>query len=258
MKKLIPAIILAMTTLAACSLFVDCVDGNGDVETEVRDASPFTAISNETSFHVTYIQGEEHTITVEAESNILPYIETKIRAGALEIGTIRGTRCLNYTSHPVITVTAPDISEIVNAGSGDFLAGSLSGTNVRIVNSGSGDITAGNLTGTEVSIVMSGSGKVMTDDIATTTLKATLSGSGDLTMTGEAASSRYVVSGSGSIFSRYLATDNATVTMSGSGSVYTTVHNKLDAVLSGSGNIYLQGDPEVTLTRTGSGKIIRL
>ena len=258
MKKVIPAIILAMTTLAACSLFVDCIDGNGDLETEVRDAVPFTAIANETSFHVTYIQGDEYTITVEAESNILPYIETKIRAGALEISTIRSSHCLNYTRHPVITVTAPVISEIVSAGSGDFLSGDLSGTSVRIVSSGSGDITAGTLTGSEVSLVMSGSGNVMTDDIAATTMKATLSGSGDLTMTGEAVSSRYVVSGSGSVFSRYFATEAATVTMSGSGSVYTTVYDNLDAVLSGSGNIYLQGDPAINVTRTGSGQIIHL
>ena len=250
MKKVIPAIILAMTTLAACSLFVDCIDGNGDLETEVRDAVPFTAIANETSFHVTYIQGDEYTI--------LPYIETKIRAGALEISTIRGSHCLNYTMHPVITVTAPVISEIVSAGSGDFLSGDLSGTSVRIVSSGSGDITAGTLTGSEVSLVMSGSGNVMTDDIAATTMKATLSGSGDLTMTGEAVSSRYVVSGSGSVFSRYFATEAATVTMSGSGSVYTTVYDNLDAVLSGSGNIYLQGDPAINVTRTGSGQIIHL
>lgn len=258
MKKVIPAIILAMTTLAACSLFVDCIDGNGDVETEVRDAVPFTAIANEASFHVTFIQGPEYTITVEAESNILPYIETKIRGGALEIGTIRGTHCLNYTRHPIITVTAPVISEIVNSGSGDFLAGPLSGTSVMIVSSGSGDITAGTLTGSEVSIVMSGSGNVMTDDVAATTMKATLSGSGDLTMTGEAVSCRYVVSGSGSVFSRYFATDAATVTISGSGSVYTIIHDHLDAVLSGSGNIYLQGDPAISLTRTGSGQIIHL
>ena len=258
MKRVIPAIILAMTTLAACDMFIDCIDGNGNVETELRDAVPFTAIANETSFHVNYIQDDEYSITVEAESNILPYIETDITSGALEIRTIRGVHCLNYTRHPVVTVTAPHISEIVSAGSGDFFSGPLSGTDVKIVNSGSGDITAGTITGTEVSIVISGSGNVITDDIASTSMKATLSGSGDLTMSGEAVTSRYVVSGSGTAFSRYFASDNATVTMSGSGSVYATVNDNLNAVISGSGNLYLLGDPDINLTRTGSGRVIHL
>lgn len=258
MKRVIPAIILAMTTLAACDMFIDCIDGNGDVETELRDAVPFTAIANETSFHVNYIQDDEYSITVEAESNILPYIETDITSGSLEIRTIRGLHCLNYTRHPVVTVTAPHISEIVSAGSGDFFSGPLSGTDVKIVNSGSGDITAGTITGTEVSIVISGSGNVITDEIASNTMKATLSGSGDLTMSGEAVTSRYVVSGSGTAFSRYFVSDNATVTMSGSGSVYATVNDNLNAVISGSGNIYLLGDPDINLTRTGSGRVIHL
>lgn len=259
MKKFVIAITAFTATLSACTLFVDCIDGNGMVETETREAVPFTAIANETSFHVNYIRGDEYSITVEAESNILPYIETDIRGGALEISTVRGTHCLNYTRHPVVTVTAPGISEIVNSGSGDFMAGALAGSDVTIVNSGSGDITAGTLTGTEVSLVMSGSGNVMTDDITATTMKATLSGSGDLTVTGgDAASSRYVVSGSGSVFSRYFTTMDARMTLSGSGSVYATVEDDLEAVISGSGNIYLLGDPEVSLTRTGSGRIIHL
>jgi hypothetical protein len=259
MKRVIPAMIVAMTTLAACSMFVDCIDGNGDVETESRDAVPFTAIANETSFNVNYIQDDEYSVTVEAESNILPYIETDITSGSLELRTIRGTHCLNYTRRPVITVTAPHISELVSAGSGDFFSGPLSGTDVRIVNSGSGDITAGTISGTEVSIVMTGSGNVLTDDIASTSMKATLSGSGDLTVSGgQAATSRYVVSGSGTAFTRYFASDNATVTMTGSGSVYATVYDHLSAVISGSGNIYLLGDPDITLTRTGSGRIINL
>ncbi len=258
MKRVIPAIILAMTTLAACDMFIDCIDGNGNVETELRDAVPFTAIANETSFHVNYIQDDEYSITVEAESNILPYIETDITSGSLEIRTIRGVHCLNYTRHPVVTVTAPHISEIVSAGSGDFFSGPLSGTDVKIVNSGSGDITAGTITGTEVSIVISGSGNVITDEIASTSMKATLSGSGDLTMSGDAVTSRYVVSGSGTAFSRYFASDNATVTMSGSGSVYATVNDNLNAVISGSGNLYLLGDPDINLTRTGSGRVIHL
>ncbi|MDX9772567.1 MAG: head GIN domain-containing protein [Bacteroidales bacterium] len=258
MKTRTIATITVIAALTSCTVFIDCIEGNGDIKTESRAAVPFTAIANETSFHVVYIQGDEYTVTVEAESNLLPFIETEIKNGALGIKTNSDIHCLRYTTQPVITITAPSVSEIVSSGSGDIVAAALDGEEVRLVTSGSGDITAGTIAGSEVSIVISGSGNIMTDDISCTTMEAILSGSGNLTMTGEAVSSRYVVSGSGSIFSRELVAEEAVVNMTGSGSVYTAVTDHLTAVISSSGNIYLQGDPSVNLTRTGSGRVIYL
>jgi Putative auto-transporter adhesin, head GIN domain len=258
MKTGIITILPALVALSSCTLIVDCIEGNGSIRTEEREAVTFNAIANETSFHVIYIQGNEYSITVEAESNILPFIETEISGGALEVNTVKGTHCLRYLTQPVITVTAPFISELVNAGSGDIVAGNLEGEEVKIVASGSGDIFTGTIGAEDVSVVVSGSGNIMTGETGTSTFRATLSGSGDLTISGEAVSSRYVVSGSGSVFSVDLSMESAVVTMSGSGSVYATVYDQLDAVISGSGNIYLRGDPEVSLTRTGSGRIINL
>jgi hypothetical protein len=258
MKTGIITILTGMVALASCSIIVDCIDGNGDLKSEERTVSSFTAIANETSFHVVYVQGTGHSVTVDAESNIIPYIETRVTGGALEINTIRGTHCLRSNTQPVITVTAPYISELVNAGSGDIVAGDLEGEDVKLVVSGSGNIFAGTVAGEDVSVVVSGSGNIQTGEISSTTFKATLSGSGDLTVSGTAVESRYVVSGSGSVYSANLVTKIAIVTMSGSGSVHTTVDDRLDAVISGSGNIYLNGSPQLNLTRTGSGRVIHL
>lgn len=247
-----------MVALASCTIIADCIEGNGVMKSEDRTASSFTAIANETSFHVEYVQGSAYNITVEAESNILPYITTDIRGGALEISTVRGTHCLRYTTQPVITVTAPLISELVNGGSGDIVADDLEGEDVKIIASGSGNIFAGAVSGEDISVVISGSGNIHTDEISSTTFKATLSGSGDLSVSGATVDSRHVVSGSGSVYSANLVTKTAVVTMSGSGSVHTTVDERLDAVISGSGNIYLNGSPQLTVTRTGSGRIIHL
>jgi len=258
MKTGIITVLPVLAALSSCTLIVDCIEGNGNIRTEEREAVTFNAIANETSFHVVYIQGNEYSITVEAESNILPYIETDIRGGALEVSTVKGTNCLRYQTQPVITVTAPFVSELVNAGSGDIVADNLEGEEVKIVASGSGDIFTGTVGGEDLSVVVSGSGNIMTGEVGTSTFRATLSGSGDLTISGEAVSSRYVVSGSGSVFSADLRMESAVVTMSGSGSVYATIYDRLDAVISGSGNIYLRGDPAVSLTRTGSGRVISL
>lgn len=258
MKRTFFVILTIMLGLSACTLIVDCIEGNGIMKSEERTASSFTAIANETSFQVVYLKGSTHSITIEAESNILPYITTDIRGGALEVSTVRGSHCLRYRTKPVITVTAPFISELVNAGSGDILAGDLEGENVKLVVSGSGDILAGAVSADDASAVISGSGNIITDGISVSSFRATLSGSGDLTVKGETLSSRHVVSGSGTVFAGDLQTKTAVVTMSGSGSVYTNVADRLDAVISGSGNIYLHGNPQLSVTRTGSGRIIHL
>lgn len=248
-----------LAALTSCTALLDCIEGNGDLKSEERSASSsFTAIANTTSFHVIYVKGEAHGIRVEAESNLLPYIETDISGGALEIRTVPGSHCLRYNTQPVITVTAPMISELVNAGSGDMVAGPLEGEEVKLITSGSGDITTGGISGEDVTVIVSGSGNVATEEIVATSVKATMSGSGDLAVGGEAANARYILSGSGQVVAGNLVVEEAIVTISGSGSVYTTVTESLDAVISGSGNIYLSGNPQVSLTRTGSGRIINL
>jgi hypothetical protein len=256
MKKGIIFIIPAIVALTSCSLFDDCIEGNGNVVTEERSAEPITAIANSTSFQVIYVRDDDYSITVEAESNILPYIETKIKGGSLEVKTIRGTHCLRCSVTPVITVTAPFISELINSGSGDFVADPLEGEEVKIISSGSGNIVAGEISTGDLRIIISGSGDVTTDYAVTESFSITLSGSGDLDVIGEAGNGKFIVSGSGSVYADEFSIDEARVTLSGSGSVHALVNVSLDAIISGSGNIYLYGDPEVSLIRTGSGRII--
>ncbi len=259
MKTKILIIALLVTALAmSCDMIFDCVDGNGIMKTEERDASSFTAISNETSFHVIYRKGEEASITVEAESNILPYIETNISRGALEICRTKGCGCIRYNTQPVITVTSPFLSEVVNAGSGDIVAADLEGEEVQVIITGSGNVTTDLIGCTEAVLSISGSGGLATGDINANSVKATITGSGDMTISGETTTARYALSGSGMLHSDDLETVDTKATVSGSGSIYTTVLESLEATLSGSGNIYLYGDPEISLTRTGSGRIINL
>ncbi len=257
-RQLLFIVAVLAGSFSSCIIINDCIDGNRNLETEERTTSGFTAIANETSFEVIYRRSDITSVTVEAESNILPYIVTDVSGGALEIRTTRGTHCLRYTIQPVIVVTAPFIDELVNSGSGDIIAGPLEGEEVKIVVSGSGDIISGSVDCSSASFVISGSGEIKTGAVDTQEFKVTISGSGNAKTSGNTANARYIMSGSGILFAEDLVTDYANVTISGSGSVYATVLQNLAAVISGSGNIYLYGDPDVNITRTGSGKVIRL
>lgn len=247
-----------LASVSSCIMIFDCIDGNGIMRTEERTITSITSIANETSFYVVYRRSDTLSVTVEAESNILPYIETDVRGGALEIKTDRITRCLKPTDQPRIVVTAPFISELVNAGSGDIVAGPLEGDEVQVIVSGSGDIITSTIGCNMANFIISGSGKIKTGTVESDNVKATISGSGSIQTGGNTITARYVISGSGVLYAEDLLTDEANITISGSGSVYTTVLQILDATLSGSGNVYLYGDPDINFTRSGSGRVIKL
>jgi hypothetical protein len=73
------AIILAAT---ACN---NGKRGSGNIITEKRNVSVFTKVSAATSIDVDVQQGEEVSVTVEADDNLMKYVETKVVNGELEI-----------------------------------------------------------------------------------------------------------------------------------------------------------------------------
>ena len=70
------------------------IEGNGRLQTEERDAVYFDQVSSSGSFLVHVLPGDEPSIEVTAESNLLPYIETNIEGTRLTIKT-RRSRNLN-------------------------------------------------------------------------------------------------------------------------------------------------------------------
>ncbi len=247
---------MLLVTATSCAMIFDCIEGNGNVQTEDRTATDITSIANSTSFYVEYQKSEVVSITVEAESNLLPHIDTRIRNNSLEVRTTPGTGCIRYSVQPRIIITAPSVDELVNSGSGEIVAGLLEGVNVNLVSSGSGDITTENILCSSATFSLSGSGTIATGTITSDEIKVAVSGSGNINTSGAAGDGKFIISGSGKINAEDLESENADITISGSGSVTTTILQYLDAVISGSGNIYLYGDPEIKIIRSGSGKII--
>jgi hypothetical protein len=95
MKKSI--LFLSIPLLAAIMVFSsfvwqehERVKGNGDVKQEKRPASAFKDIGTSGEFKVYIQQGNTHSIEIEAESNLLPYIVTEIDGKELEIKVKKG------------------------------------------------------------------------------------------------------------------------------------------------------------------------
>ncbi len=214
------------------------IKGNGNVITETIKTSDYDAISVGGIYHVTLVAGQEGTITITGEENLLENTIIEVNNNKLEIKTEKNTN-LNPSSGKRIEVTVPvrDISAVSLAGSGKIVSLNfdLKSRNLQVSLAGSGDIKL---------------------SVETANLIAKLAGSGDMELMGKATTLKGSIAGSGDLKLDELITTKADVAVAGSGNINVHCTEELKARISGSGNIVYKGNPTVRDTKTaGSGKI---
>ncbi len=252
-KFVLPLILLLMTGM----LFSGCyapfirVEGNHNVTTETRQFPEFDRVSNEGNFDVYIIQDSLSEVVIEAESNLIPLIRTRIQGSELIIDTRDNLRN-NYPMKLYVHTT--DISEVKLSGSGRIEAEDITTGDFEIEVSGSGDII---LTGTgdEVNCSISGSGS-MNSELTCNHINADISGSGEMEISGTADQGDFSISGSGSIHAYELALRECSAHISGSGNMYVNVEEYLYVKISGSGDVYYMGNPVIETHINGSGSVI--
>ena len=117
------------------------ITGNGQVKKETRQVSNFNSLSSHGSMDVQLAYGNSNSISVEADENLLPYIETTVENGKLTIKTTKNINIKNKTKM-VVYVSMTQISSLRQSGSGK-ISGDGNFTNDGQTNigiSGSGNI----------------------------------------------------------------------------------------------------------------------
>ena len=247
-------IIMSMTF--SCDDF-NCIDGDGNIETERRRLSGFDGIENSTEFNVIYTRSDTSGISLLADHNILSAIVTEVSGNALLIRTSPGSACFRYTVRPVIEVSSPDLNSIFVSGSGDFHASFMEGSEVSVKLTGSGNIVADSIRAGDFSVLLSGSGNISLHDTECTNSDVLISGSGNIGLEGTCDESSLKISGSGNLHAEDFPAGSVTITISGSGNIYTNVLDIITGVISGSGDVHVTGDPDINVTVTGSGRVIK-
>jgi hypothetical protein len=210
------------------------VRGSGKIVTENRDVTGFHEVDLAGTGELTLDQGSTESLTVEADDNILPKIQTQVRDGRLIIEVEHG-----YSLQP----SGPIRYKVV--------ARELTGVGV----SGSGKVLTGNLRCGDLTLRVSGSGALRLNDLAADNLEARISGSGDIEVPGKVNHQEVRISGSGEYHAQQLESQSADVTISGSGDSTVWVRDTLSAHVSGSGDIAYYGSPRVAKRISGSGKV---
>ena len=233
MKHFLPFI--ALFTLIG---FSGCDDhfirGNGIAENETRFSSTFEKVKSSGEFDVHITTGDEIEVMVNAETNLLQYIDTRVVGSTLVID-VRGFHNLRNRLPMEVYITTPNLEGIKQ--------------------SGSGNITTDYFYADRFDIEISGSGRIETG-VECEDLQISVSGSGQVQISGIADFTDFKISGSGKINACDLKAKDCRAKISGSGDVCAFVERYLDASISGSGNVYYRGNPTIESHISGSGEII--
>jgi len=239
MKRYELILILFSTTIffSSCDeIFEEVVYGNNVISTVERPSGGFDEIISTGPFDIYLTQTENQRLTIEAEENLLPFIQTSYRGDNLYIEVEDGYRLKNNSPIKVYT-SSPDLHEIKLTGSGKVEMGSLETRWLDIKITGSGD--------------------VMIEQLQTEELDAEITGSGDILLSGAVNDSELTITGSGDIRSMDLVQEDCDADISGTGNMYLNVLHHLDAQITGTGNIYYIGTPSLDENITGTGRVIR-
>ncbi len=255
MKKTIIIILATMAVLSSsCDFFyLDCIEGNGILRTEERNAIAFDELTVGGPFDVYISRSDHYSIQIEAEENLLPYISTRTRNGHLLIETV-DHRCLKKTLPITIHLSTPDLSQVILSGSGTITSDTLYTDYLDVILSGSGIIDL-DAVSHNVEALLSGAGQ-MKLGLETEDLEATISGSGNINLNGSTYASELLISGSGQFLGYGMEQERCIVTISASGRAMVSVNDLLDVYISGSGSVYYRGHPTVRTYISGSGTVV--
>lgn len=203
--------------VSACTITMRYEQGSGVLITERRDVSGFNRISFEGFGTLIITQGSEETLTIEAEDNILPRIETKVRGGTLEIG---------FDTNKWQDIVRPTKSITFN-------------------------LTVITLDG----MALSGAGSIEANSIDAERFDVELSGAGSIEISGFVGTQEINVSGAGSYDGAELQSERIDVNISGAGSATVWATESLDVNISGVGNVSYYGDPQVREVISGLGNL---
>jgi len=217
--KTVFALVGAALMLSGCSGMRHMFDqgpqvtGSGRVKSETRKVGNFTKIESRGSADCKVTVGKAVGVSVQADDNILPHIETAVEKDTLVISS-KGS----FSTHNpiVVTITVPNLESFNVKGLGDSSIQGVKGSSFSVEIAGSGDILAAgqvdkvsasirgsgnidftNLRAREAVVSISGSGDITI--FASHALDASIRGSGNISYLGNPANVERSVSGSGEI-----------------------------------------------------------
>ena len=231
-----------LIAFASIFLFSSCrmfggkrVNGNGNIVTQDKTVKSFNSIDVSGAVNVHIRQDSSASVRVEADENLMEYLEVEVDGQTLVIKTKKGFN-LRPSKDIVVYATAGSFKDIDASGACQIISDNLI----------SGD--------QELKIDASGATTINLQ-VTIPKLTTNVSGSGDIVLRGVAKDFSGSISGAGSIQGFDLITENTKLDLSGSADAQVTVNGKLDVEVSGSGDVQYKGNASVNQSISGAGSV---
>lgn len=209
--------------------------GSGNVINETRTVSGFSEVSLSGIGTLIIIQGDQESLIIEADDNVLPFIKTDVNNNKLEISYDTGMPA--PTEEIKIYLTLQDISSVEIKGTGKVESDQLNADSLNVNIEGAGKADLKNLTVNE--------------------LVSNISGAGHIILSGSTDSQKITINGAGDYQAEDLQSLTAEVNINGAGNVIIAVSEFLKAVISGTGKVEYIGNPELDQQISGAGTIAK-
>ncbi len=215
---------------------------------EVRSVENFSKIRFK-DFGTLYLtQGEQESLTIEADQQMLDELTAEVNNGTLflgveddwldRIGKAISSFLAGEQNKVYYHLTVKKLEQIHISGNCNLECESLKSTDLALKVSGLGDLTFGRLD--------------------CNTLDVRISGRGEFSAAGRADEQQVRISGSGEYMAGDLASQSLRIIISGQGNATVRVAESLDITISGMGQVNYYGRPKLRQVISGLGKSKRL
>jgi hypothetical protein len=271
-------IITALLTLMLAACAQRFVYGSGEVVTASREVRGFDQVDVCCGMELILTQGEDVSLEIEAEDNILKEIVTLVTSGTLQIRyRYNYPDTLYHPTKPVrIYLTMDTIRDIDISGGGALEVGQIETDRLRVELSGGSDAVIESLVNDRFEVDISGGGEIEAGDIQTEHLVLELSGGsdatidmlnanqfdldmsggGDVRVAGSVVEQWIEASGGGSYYAPDMESDIAFLNLSGGGSAAVWVTESLEVDASGGSVVKYAGTPSISADTSGGSSIV--
>jgi len=218
----------------------------GNLATESREVSNFDRVFLRDYGELVITQGEEESLTIETDRDILPQIKTEVREGKLII-KIGGSWMdkLGHAFSTGLTRLGIKYTLTVKKLTGLEIAGAVS-------------VKASSIDTDRLALKLSGAGQVNIEALSAEVLEVDMPGAGAIKVSGKVGEQRIAISGAGSYKASKLESARVSVNLTGAGQATVRAIENLDVAIRGIGSVEYYGSPTVKKSVSGIGSITSL
>jgi len=210
------------------------VIGSGELATESRNVSNFSAVELSGVGTLIIEQGDQESLAITAEENLIEYLRSDVQGKNLRLG-VREFVSIDPRESIIYRLTVKNLE--------------------KLETSGLGNVEISELTTQIMDLEISGSGNVDIDDLQAESFSLQVSGLGNIDISGKVASQRVDLSGAGNYNAEELFSQEAKIRISGTGRAIVWAEEQLDVEISGMGSLNYYGSPALNTEMSGAGSI---